>query len=246
MAMSFRVVTYNIHKGIGGVDRRYQLDRIVETLSHLEADIVCLQEVDDGVPRSHHDQQAKMLSEALALPHMAFQRNVKLKQGFYGNAILSRFPLRDVTHVDLTVPLKKRRRALLAKCRVNLDHHRHTLLISSLHLGLAGIERRIQLRRLLHHSLIEHTTSLSSVVLCGDYNDVWGTLGKRVMVPAGYHSVSRSTRTFPAVVPLRSLDRIFYRGPLRSLHAFAGHTKIARQASDHLPLVADFEFDSSG
>ena len=65
MAMSFRVVTYNIHKGIGGVDRRYQLDRIVETLSHLEADIVCLQEVDDGVPRSHHDQQAKMLSEAL-------------------------------------------------------------------------------------------------------------------------------------------------------------------------------------
>ena len=59
MAMSFRVVSYNIHKGIGGVDRRYRLDRIIETLGHLEADIVCLHEVDDGVPRSNHDQQAQ-------------------------------------------------------------------------------------------------------------------------------------------------------------------------------------------
>ena len=243
--MSFRVVSYNIHKGIGGVDRRYRLDRIIETLGHLEADIVCLQEVDDGVPRSNHDQQAQLLSEALSLPHMAYQRNVSLKQGAYGNAILSRFSLTDITHVDLTVPLKKRRRALLAHCRLQMDGHRRTVLVASLHLGLAGIERQIQLRRLLQHPLLKKATSLSSVLLGGDYNDVWGTLGKRVMVPAGYRSVSRVTRTFPAIVPLRSLDRIFYRGPLRSHHAFAGHTKFARQASDHLPLVADFEFESS-
>ncbi len=244
MAMSFRVVTYNIHKGIGGVDRRYRLERVIETLRHFHADIVCLQEVDDGVPRSNHDQQAQRLSEALALPHCAYQSNVKLKQGSYGNALLSRFPLSDVTHVDLTVPLKKRRRALLAHCNMRVEGHRRTVLVACLHLGLAGFERQIQLRRLLQQPLLKHATSLSSVVLAGDYNDVWGTLGKRVMQPAGYRSVSQSTRTFPAVVPLRSLDRIFYRGPIRSQHAFAGHTKVARQASDHLPLVADFEFDS--
>ena len=242
--MRFRVVTYNIHKGIGGVDRRYRLERVIETLNHLEADIVCLQEVDEGVPRSNHDEQAQMLSEALALPHIAFQRNVKLKQGSYGNAILSRFPLRDVTHVDLTVPLKKRRRALLAHCRVQVEGHRRTLLVASLHLGLAGFERQMQLRRLLQHSLLAHAISRSSIVIGGDYNDVWGRLGKRVMSPAGYHSVSRSTRTFPAVLPIRPLDRIFYRGPLHLHHVFAGHSKIARQASDHLPLIADFEFDS--
>ncbi len=242
--MSFRVVTYNIHKGIGGVDRRYRLERVIETLSHFDADIVCLQEVDDGVPRSKHDEQAQVLSEALALPHMAFQRNVKLKQGAYGNAILSRFPLTDITHVDLTVPLKKRRRALLAHCRLQVDGHRRTVLVACMHLGLAGFERQIQLCRLMQHPMLKHATSLSSVILSGDYNDVWGTLGKRVMHPAGYRSVSRSTRTFPAVVPMRPLDRIFYRGPLHSNHAFAGHTKVARQASDHLPLVADFEFDT--
>ncbi|MGI9430298.1 MAG: endonuclease/exonuclease/phosphatase family protein, partial [Bythopirellula sp.] len=182
-------------------------------------------------------------SESLAMPYLAYQRNVRLKQGCYGNAILSRFPLADITHVDLTVPLKKRRRALLTHCRLHFAGHRRTVLVANTHLGLAGFERQMQLRRLLQHHVLQHTTSRSSVVIAGDYNDVWGTLGKRVMLPAGFSSVSRATRTFPAVMPVRPLDRIFYRGPLRSNHAFAGHTKIARQASDHLPLVADFEFD---
>ncbi len=30
--MRFRLMTYNIHKGIGGVDRRYRFERIIETL----------------------------------------------------------------------------------------------------------------------------------------------------------------------------------------------------------------------
>lgn len=242
--MNFRVVTYNIHKGIGGVDRRYRLERIVETLAHLEADILCLQEVDDGVPRSRHHCQVELLAEALRMSHQAFQKNVHLKCGGYGNAILSRYPLHDVADVDLTVPLKKRRRALLAKCRLHLEHHQRTVLIGSLHLGLAGVERTIQLRRLLAHPLLAHATSRSSVVMGGDYNDVWGSLGRKVMLPAGFRTVSRATRTFPAVMPVRPLDRIFYRGPLESTHAFAGHTQIARQASDHLPLVADFQFDA--
>lgn len=242
--MSFRIVTYNIHKGIGGVDRRYQLQRIVDTILHCQPDIVCLQEVDDDVPRSRHEEQAKVLSAALEMPHFAYQRNVKLKQGAYGNAILSRTPLTDITHVDLTIPLKKRRRALLAKCQLKINGHSHTLLVASMHLGLAGFERKLQLKRLLQQSLLKHATARSSILLAGDYNDVWGTLSKRIMFPAGYESVGQTIKTFPAILPLRPLDRFFYRGPLRATHSFAGHTKIAKQASDHLPLVADFEFIS--
>src|SRR5580765_5233329 len=50
-SMRFHLVTYNIHKGIGGVDRRYRPERIVEALQHHRPDLVLLQEVDDGVPR---------------------------------------------------------------------------------------------------------------------------------------------------------------------------------------------------
>jgi endonuclease/exonuclease/phosphatase family metal-dependent hydrolase len=38
------------------------------------------------------------------------------------------------------------------------------------------------------------------------------------------------------------LDKVFFRGDLRPLHTRVGHTETARQASDHLPLIVDFEF----
>jgi endonuclease/exonuclease/phosphatase family metal-dependent hydrolase len=62
------------------------------------------------------------------------------------------------------------------------------------------------------------------------------------MFPHGFACVGQRIRTFPAVLPVRPLDRIFYRGALELRHAFASHNRVARQASDHLPLVADFTF----
>jgi endonuclease/exonuclease/phosphatase family metal-dependent hydrolase len=239
--MQFRVITYNIHKGIGGIDRRYRLERIVETLAHYDADILLLQEVDDGVPRSRHHCQAELLAEALKMKHQAFQRNVKLKTGFYGNAILSRFPLSDVQNIDLTIPLKKKRRALVAHCRLHEHGHSRTLLIANVHLGLAAFERRMQLRKILGDDIVQHTRQHTPTIVAGDYNDVLGRLGRQVMLPAGFATVGRSIRTFPAAYPVQGLDRVFFRGDVQAAHAFAARTKVARQASDHLPLVVDFE-----
>lgn len=242
--MQFRIISYNIHKGIGGIDRRYRLQRIVETIEQYAPGIVLLQEVDDGAPRSRCHRQVEMLAEALRFPHYAFQKNVRLKTGHYGNAMLSQFPLSGVSHIDLTVPMKKRRRALVANCRVHWQGHSRTITLANVHLGLSGIERKIQLRRLLSHHLLTHHHHNSPILVGGDFNDVWGTLGKRVMQPAGYAQAGSTIRTFPAKVPLRSLDRVFVRGSLAVHHAFAGHTRLARQASDHLPLVVDIELTS--
>jgi endonuclease/exonuclease/phosphatase family metal-dependent hydrolase len=238
----FRLLTYNIHKGIGGVDRRYRLDRVIESIAHCEPDIVLLQEVDDGVPRSRRDRQVDLLAEGLSLPHRAYQRNVVLREGHYGNAILSRFALYDIRHLELTIPLKKRRRGLAAHCRVRFEGHWHTLLVFNLHLGLAGFERTIQLRRFLASDVLKHAHSSTPVITAGDFNDVWGRLGKRLLEPVGFLPASGRVRTFPAFLPMRPLDRIYYRGPLRLDHSFASRTAAAREASDHLPMVADFEF----
>lgn len=40
--MHLRVLSYNIHKGIGGLDRRYRPDRVQDVLEHYAADIVLL------------------------------------------------------------------------------------------------------------------------------------------------------------------------------------------------------------
>jgi endonuclease/exonuclease/phosphatase family metal-dependent hydrolase len=238
--MRFRLLTYNIHKGIGGVDRRYRPGRIVEAIAHCAPDIVLLQEVDDGVSRSQHHCQVDLLGDRLGLPHRAFQRNVAVRDGHYGNAILSRFPLHDVSHLELTVPMKKRRRALAAHCRLQLNGHTRTLLVFNVHLGLAGFERSIQVRRFLASELLHHAHKSTAVILAGDFNDVWDSLGRRLLEPAGFKPATGSVKTFPAFLPMRPLDHIYYRGGLHLDHSFASHTLVARQASDHLPMVAEF------
>jgi len=62
-----------------------------------------------------------------------------------------------------------------------------------------------------------------------------------LLEPAGFEPASHRINTFPAFRPLRPLDRIYSRGNLKLLRCFAARTKVARQASDHLPLTAEFE-----
>ncbi len=238
--MHFRLMTYNIHKGIGGIDRRYRLERIVETIQHCAPDVVLLQEVDRGVPRSHKDHQAERLSELLGLPHSAYQLNVQLTVGGYGNAILSKLPLGATWNLELKIPLKKQRRGLAVEIRTSERPDARTLLVYNVHLGLAGFERRMQLRRLLGCRGLREDQSYTGVIVGGDFNDAYNNLGRQILEPARFRCATRAVRTFPAILPVRPLDRVYYRGGLHSEHAFACHTHTARQASDHLPLVVDF------
>ena len=199
-----------------------------------------MQEVDDGVPRSRRHRQVDLLGDVLDLQHRAYQRNVALRNGHYGNAVLSRHPLFDVRDIDLKVPLKKRRRAQFVHCRLSMNRHSRTLLIVNTHLGLAGFERQIQLRRILTSEVFVHAHHHTPLIFGGDFNDVWGTLGARLLEPSGLKPAGGLLKTFPAAMPIRPLDRIYYRGDLEVQRCFAARLRLARQASDHLPLIADF------
>jgi endonuclease/exonuclease/phosphatase family metal-dependent hydrolase len=83
----------------------------------------------------------------------------------------------------------------------------------------------------------------TGVIAAGDMNDVWGGIGRAILEPAGFMSATGHIKTFPAFLPMRPLDRIYFRGGLKLHHAFVSRTAMARQASDHLPLVAEFELD---
>ncbi|HVC09763.1 MAG TPA: endonuclease/exonuclease/phosphatase family protein [Elusimicrobiota bacterium] len=239
--MRFRLLTYNIHKGVGGLDRRYDLPRIAETIAHYAPDAVLLQEVTDSAP---HSGQALALAKLLSYRHMAYVPHTKRWLGSqYGNAIFSRYPIAETGHIDLTVPPKKRRGALHARIRARLPSGRsRTLHVFNLHLGLSGIERRIQLRRFLERSPFAHLHARAAIAIAGDFNDVWGTLGKNILAPAGFHGTPRLP-TFPAFAPLRALDSIYIRGDVRMVHDQRGNTALARVASDHLPLIADLEIE---
>ena len=139
--MRVRIASYNIHKCIGGLDRRYDPARTIACLAHYAPDIVLLQEVDAGARRSNGDHQASLLAEGLGLAHHVWFPNVRVRGGgTYGNAILSRFRLEDFRNIDLTVAPKKRRSALHAACRVPTGHGDRMLHVFNLHLGLAQYE----------------------------------------------------------------------------------------------------------
>jgi endonuclease/exonuclease/phosphatase family metal-dependent hydrolase len=234
-----RLVTYNIHKGIGGLDRRYRLERTVDVLSACRGDVVFLQEVDEGVPRSRSHRQVDRLGDALGYAHRFYFPNVFLRRGQYGNAVLSRFACDHQENIDLTLPLKKRRGALHVRLRLPLGAESMPVWLFNVHLGLAQYERRQQLQHLLAWQERHGAPQPAATVLAGDFNDVWGTLGRRVLEPAGFRGTSTRILTFPAARPLRPLDRVFVRGGLRISTARAGGVRFARTASDHLPLVTE-------
>jgi endonuclease/exonuclease/phosphatase family metal-dependent hydrolase len=234
------IVSWNIHKGIGGIDRRYRIDRVISVLAGIAPDIALLQEVTDGLPRAHFHDQAELLAEALGM-HVAFGPQHRFSIGGYGNAILSRFPLTQIEHIDLTIGKRKKRGATLAHARLRFGEHTRSVLLCNLHLGLAGTERGQQLERFLACGPLTRTHADTPVVLGGDLNDLWGSLGPRFLGPAGFSRVGQMVNTFPAAVPVRPLDGIFVRGNFRSRTCRSLYDTLTRQASDHLPLVAELD-----
>ena len=108
-----RLLSYNIHKGIGGRDRRYLIHRIMEVIESENPDLICLQEVDREVRRSKNHDQPRLLAESFNAEEKLFQLNVRLKNGGYGNLILSRWRFRSHHQISLRMNRKKQRGAQL-------------------------------------------------------------------------------------------------------------------------------------
>ena len=246
--MRFRVMTYNIHRAIG-VDRRFRPERMIRIIESHEPDIVLLQEVDDGVPRSREMDLARELAAALGYPHVAIGHNVTLRKGRYGNATLSRHPILRERNIDLTIGTWKRRgcqhTAIALNGRVGRSHR---LEVFNLHLGLSSHQRELQVALLARSRELASLVTDVACLVGGDFNDWRSRLQPLLMGGLRFRSATdRSLSgegpipTYPAFFPRGPLDNIYYRGPLRLLSARRCRLRLARIASDHLPIVADFE-----
>jgi len=243
--MRLRLITYNIHKCIGGVDRRYNPQRVADVLTNLHPDVLLLQEVDHDVPRSNRDRQVDVLGDLVGMRYRSWFPNVEVRGGgSYGNAILSRYPIVETSNIDLSVKFKKKRSVLHGVIRVR--HHDadeygdvdRTVHVFNMHLGLARFERRIQLKKFLDSHPFQGMQHETPVLVGGDLNDVYGGLGEDLR-PAGFRGIDRRPLTFPAWAPVRALDAVFVRGGVDFLKLTRCESDLARRASDHRPLVAD-------
>jgi endonuclease/exonuclease/phosphatase family metal-dependent hydrolase len=233
-----RLLSYNIHKGVGGSDRRYRFERILDVIAAEEPDFVCLQEVDFNVRRSRYHDQPGLIAERLQTEAHLYQLNVPHQDGGYGNLIMARWPFCGQHHISLRMQGRKPRGAQL----VVVETPQGPLRLVNWHLGLAERERRWQVNHLLRHHLFLEWGHLPTLI-AGDFNDWRNTLGKHSFHEHSFVQATappRRFRSFPAFLPLASLDKCYYRGELSVNESRIVRTRLARRASDHLPLVVDF------
>jgi endonuclease/exonuclease/phosphatase family metal-dependent hydrolase len=243
-----RVLSYNIHRAIG-VDRRFRPERVSSILAYHNPDVAILQEVDDGAPRSRGLDLGMELARALGYQHYAIGHNVTLRKGRYGNATLSRWPIERERNIDLTVSFLRRRGCQHTRVAVQTPSGKtRRLEVFNLHLGLSARERERQVALLARSREFASLPFGVPTIVAGDYND-WRSLLRPIFVDLlGFRSATggnteseRAIATFPSFFPQGSLDRIYYRGPLRLAAAKRCRLALSRVASDHLPVIVDFD-----
>jgi endonuclease/exonuclease/phosphatase family metal-dependent hydrolase len=249
-----RLVTFNTHHGVGS-DHRHDLPRLAKLLSSVDADVICLQEVDRHFgERSEDVDQALLLSRALGMqlawgPAIDQPRGGDEPRRQYGNALLSRLPIL-VSDVHRLPGSGEPRVAL--RTMVELDGG--ALWVTTTHLTTDSPEERAAQVAAVAEL---HTEPMETGVIVGDFNadpdapelgvlrqrftDAW-QLARARDDQAGWRFWSRDEgNTHPSGFPRRRIDQIWVAAGV----AVAGaHVLDAEGASDHLPVVVDLEVRS--
>jgi endonuclease/exonuclease/phosphatase family metal-dependent hydrolase len=213
--------------------------RIAEVLKQIDADVIALQEVVgmDEAAREHN--QVHAIADELGF-EFRIGENRKFRGAAYGNALLSRLPIVADHNHDLTFRMNEPRGCL----EVTITNLQTSLCIYNVHLGTGFFERRYQAHRLF--DVIENNSSRGPRIVLGDFNE-W-TRGRTTHLLSNHLNCAEPerragrARSYPGVFPMLHLDHIYYDSPLKLNRIAVHRTRLALIASDHLPIVADFEF----
>jgi endonuclease/exonuclease/phosphatase family metal-dependent hydrolase len=238
-----RVATYNVH-GCIGTDRQRSEARIAQVIADLSVDMIGLQELDLGRRRSAGVNQTQIIAEQLNW-NSYFHPAMRREDEYYGNAILSRYPLSFCRAVTLPgrAPFfcNEKRVAIEAQIETSIGR----IAIINTHLGLGWRERFVQAQLFTSAEWRAAAASHTPLVLLGDFNSLPGSRPHRLL---SQHlrdvrelvETAASIRTFPTQFPLLAVDHMFINEAIQPLSVTAHSSPLARIASDHFPLVGEF------
>jgi endonuclease/exonuclease/phosphatase family metal-dependent hydrolase len=250
-----RLATFNILHGRSLRDGVVRLDRLVDAVRTLDADILALQEVDRDQPRSHLADLTAVAAEAMgAVTHrfvaaisgtpgatwMAATEDEVPGRSSYGIALLSRYPARTwqvlrLPRIRARFPLwlpEPRKMIMVheeprAVVIGHLDTPAGPLVVANTHLSYVPGWGRRQLRRIRR----DLAALPGPAVLMGDLN----MADRRPAQITGYRPLATHP-TFPLDTPRRQLDHILLRGHLGEV---TGTSAPELPLSDHRALVVD-------
>lgn len=230
-----RILCYNIHHANppskpGLID----LDAIARVITDSKADLVALQEVENGAKRSGVVNQAKVLAEKTGLNYHFFKA-IDYDGGDYGIAILSRYQFKDVKLVPLPQKITAEKRVL---GYVTIEIGKQQFILANTHLDATKTHenRNVQMEQILKE--FEH--SRLPVILCGDLNSVAGSEAINLLDKQFKRTCTENCgKTVPQINPRNTIDYVATKNvkwPLLE-HKVIEET----YASDHRPVLAVFE-----
>lgn len=223
-----RIASYNIRKSVG-LDWRRDPGRIADVLAEIDADVVVLQEADKRTGQREGTLEIDRLLQDLGY-RIADVSVRPLSHGWHGNAILYRetMPFSACERIELP--------AVEPRGAVSVTFSEPKFRVIGTHLALTPGMRTRQIEAL--KSWVSNSDL--PTVIAGDFNE-WRKTGN---VAKGFGPEFETIipgNSFHSSRPVASLDRFILRGAVTYLGSHVHKSSLAVRASDHLPVVAEFE-----
>lgn len=238
--LRLRVMTYNIHHG-RGADGQIDLDRIAAMIHRADPDLVALQEVDVKTKRSGVVDQAAKLAEVTGM-HPYFAEAIAFQDGRYGNAVLSRYPIKAHYRHALPAEPSQEKRAVAVTSVEPWQSITMRVVFAGTH--LCHLSEKTRLRQLRS---IEGNRAYQGMatILAGDFNFTPDSEPYQAMIDAGWLDTAAAfgdpRPTVPAANPKDRIDYVFVR-PAERWRVIDVRVLDEPIASDHRPVLVELEY----
>lgn len=240
-----RVLCYNVHGG-WGTDGKYDVARLADVINKAKPDLVALQEVDVGVKRSGRVHDVRELSKLTGLA-ARFGPTQHYAGGLFGNAVMTRLPILDVSIHPLPYTESTEERTTYPRGAIAVTIQGpdgKPLRFVSTHFQHNVPDDRVAEAKAINKLFAANDDHLRTI-LAGDMNAVPDAEPITELLKKWTNAIDETaTPTAPATKPRSRIDYVFYR---QSLQFRVVESKVIPEsiASDHRPVLAVLELSSN-